>query len=157
MARRLRPFVRAQILRFGHHRRGFEAAGGRMSFVPVLPIECAVEVCGYHLNFATQGNRFVESLAREPGLDFERNLEIFPTTGGAISMWNHSAELVIVREAIGDPTCRGLRLILDGASGSWPDGASAVASDVELRLVEPLSNVMRHCPIVGSLDAVPWF
>jgi hypothetical protein len=159
LARRLRPYVRAQILRGGWWRTMFEGSGEKLSFMPVWPIEAAVEVCRYTAdNDDWEDDRFVATLAEEPNLDFERLTKSYRGGGMAVVSWKHSAELVLVREAIGEPTCRELREILDEAAetGEWPEEAQLLASDRQLRLVQPLGSLVRHYPIVSDTDLFPW-
>lgn len=159
LARRLRPFVRAQILRGGMWRTMLDVDVGKLSFSPAWAIEAAVEVCMYAADEeVTDERRLVGMLEQEPNFDFERLNKRYRGGGMAVVSWKCEVELLLVREAIGEPTCHALRMILDEAAevGALPEEAHVYATDRELRLVEPLWYAARHYPIVSGLDGFPF-
>ncbi|MFN8018961.1 MAG: hypothetical protein U0P45_12680 [Acidimicrobiales bacterium] len=156
LARRLRPFMRAHIMRGALWRGWFAENGGELGWVPVWPIEVAVEVCAYPSGDPVPDN-LVGLLAPGLTMDLEERVKVFRTRGMAEISWRKEVELRLIQAAIDTPECLETRKELEevAASGELPEALQLVASDRELSLVLPLWSLAHHYPVLSDDESFP--
>lgn len=149
LGRRLKPHVRAQLLRCGIWRYGHRVSGGELGFVPTMAMQVVVEICSYEAD-----------VLLPVGLEHQFELLLSPSWkqwgrepnhGWAHLCYLEWAQARVLLEVTGTTDCRAIREELDRWDADWtPTGSDLLADARAMALAEPL----RRHPACNSYRLV---
>ena len=145
LARRLRPYIRAQILSLAYSIRQRSAILYQGDFY--YAVSAAGLVCAYYVD--EEPNEAPARLLQRCFADKKPRLPVYRRNEARIG-WCDDVEGYLVAIAIGEPSCTELRLTNQAAieRGEPPPESQLTASEAEHALVEPISVVGRGPRIV---------